>query len=311
MDPIEAIDLDSDSSFVLALESLARGHRLFTYHPSSLVFRDGSLTATARPVLALRREHGNHVDQGPTAPLDLAGCDVVLVRQNPPFDMAYVTTTHLLETLPPTTLVVNDPRGIRDSPEKLLVLRFTEFMPPTAVAADAGAIDAFRAEHGTVVLKPVYGHGGDGVLLLGPDDPNLGPMLDLLGRREPVIVQKYLPEVVGQGDRRIVLVDGEPVGAIDRLPPEGGFRSNLVTGGTATGASLSDRDREICAAIGPELRRRGLLLAGIDVIAGHITEINVTSPTGLPSIERFDGISVGAVFWDRVEARLAEVRAAA
>lgn len=311
MDPIEAIDLASDSTFVLALESLARGHELLTYQPSSLVLRAGSLTAAARRVLALRREPGNHVDQDPPAPLDLAGCDVVLVRQDPPFDMAYLTTTHLLEALPPSTLVVNDPRGIRDSPEKLLVLRFPEFMPPTIVAVDAGEIEAFRREHGRTVLKPVYGHGGNGIFLLEPGDPNLEPLLDLLGRREPVIAQQYLPEVVDQGDRRIVLLEGEPVGAIDRVPPRGGFRSNLVAGGTAGRADLSDRDREICAAVGPELRRRGLVLAGIDVIAGLITEINVTSPTGLPSIERFDGVRVGALFWDRVEARLAEARAGA
>ncbi len=306
MDPIEGIHLASDSTFVLALAALERGHEVFSYQPASLASGPAGLFAMARPVLSLRREEGNHVDQGPITSLNLASCDVVLIRQDPPFDMAYVTTTHFLETLPPHTLVVNDPAGIRNSPEKILVLSFRDLMPPTLVTADRQAVEEFREQHGEIVLKPVYGHGGNGVFLVSREDPNFSPLFDLLVQREPIIVQRYLPEILDEGDRRVILIDGEPIGCIDRLPLEGDIRSNLVAGGAAKKGTLSDRDREICMRIGPELRRRGLVLAGIDVIAGMLTEINVTSPTGLPSIERFDGISVGEIFWDCVEARAVE-----
>ncbi|MCY4004785.1 MAG: glutathione synthase [Rhodospirillales bacterium] len=305
MDPIGSIHLPSDSTFVLALEAMARGHELFTYQPDTLTWRPGRLLATGRRVKALRREPGNHVDEGELEAVDLADFDVVLIRQDPPFDMGYVTTTHLLELLPASTLVVNDPQGIRDSPEKVLVLRFAEWMPPTLVANRPEDVVAFQAEFGRAVVKPLYGHGGNGVFLLSEGDPNLEPVLGLLGGSEPVIVQQYVPSVTEEGDRRIILVEGEPVGAIDRIPKPGDIRSNLVAGGSAQPAVLCDRDREICNAIGPELRRRGLLLAGIDVIGGRITEINVTSPTGIPAIERFDGISVGARFWDAVSVRRA------
>lgn len=305
MDPIGSIHLPSDSTFVLALEAMARGHELFTYQPDTLTWRPGRLLATGRRVKALRREPGNHVDEGELEAVDLADFDVVLIRQDPPFDMGYVTTTHLLELLPASTLVVNDPQGIRDSPEKVLVLRFAEWMPPTLVANRPEDVVAFQAEFGRTVVKPLYGHGGNGVFLLSEGDPNLEPVLGLLGEGEPVIVQQYVPSVTEEGDRRIILVEGEPVGAIDRIPKPGDIRSNLVAGGSAQPAVLGDRDREICSAIGPELRRRGLLLAGIDVIGGRITEINVTSPTGIPAIERFDGISVGACFWDAVSVRRA------
>ena len=305
MDPIGSIHLPSDSTFVLALEAMARGHELFTYQPDTLTWRPGRLLATGRRVKALRREPGNHVDEGELEAVDLADFDVVLIRQDPPFDMGYVTTTHLLELLPASTLVVNDPQGIRDSPEKVLVLRFAEWMPPTLVASRPEDVVAFQAEFGRAVVKPLYGHGGNGVFLLSEGDPNLEAVLALLGESEPVIVQQYVPIVTEEGDRRIILVEGEPVGAIDRIPKPGDIRSNLVAGGSARPAVLGDRDREICSAIGPELRRRGLLLAGIDVIGGQITEINVTSPTGIPAIERFDGISVGARFWDAVSVRRA------
>ena len=310
MDPIGAIHLPSDSTFVLALEAQARGHELFTYPPDALTWRPGRLLARGRRVRALRREPGNHVDEGPLETVDLAAFDVVLIRQDPPFDMGYVTTTHLLQLLPAGTLVVNDPQGIRDSPEKVLVLRFAEFMPPTLVARDPEDVAAFQAEYGPVVVKPLYGHGGNGVFLLPEGDPNLEPVLAALGRSEPVIVQQYLPSVTEEGDRRIILVEGEPVGAIDRIPKAGDIRSNLVAGGSARPAVLSGRDREICRALGPELRRRGLVLAGIDVIGGRVTEINVTSPTGIPAIERFDGINIGARFWDAVTARRAARTAA-
>lgn len=303
MDPIGSIHLPSDSTFVLALEAQARGHELFTYQPDSLTWQPGRLFARGRCVRALRREAGNHVDEGELETVDLAAFDVVLIRQDPPFDMEYVTTTHLLQLLPASTLVVNDPQGIRDSPEKVLVLRFAEFMPPTLVTSRPEDVVAFQAEFGRVVVKPLYGHGGNGVFLLSEGDPNLEPVLDLLGSAEPVIVQQYVPSVTEEGDRRIILVEGEPVGAIDRIPKAGDIRSNLVAGGSARPAVLSDRDREICSALGPELRGRGLVLAGIDVIGGRVTEINVTSPTGIPAIERFDGINIGARFWDAVSAR--------
>ncbi len=305
MDPIGSIHVPSDSTLVLALEARARGYELFSYQPDTLTWRPGRLSAEGRRIQALRREIGNHVDEGEYETIDLASFDVVLIRQDPPFDMAYVTTTHLLEMLPSSTLVVNDPQGIRNSPEKVLVLQFAEFMPPTLVTNSPAEISAFQAEYGRTVVKPVYGHGGNGVFLLGEGDPNLAAVLDLLGQSEPVIAQQYVPSVTKDGDRRIILIEGEPVGAIDRIPKAGDIRSNLVAGGSARPAVLSDRDRAICHAIGPELQRRGLLLAGIDVIGGRITEINVTSPTGIPAIENFDGVNVGARFWDAVQARRA------
>ncbi len=310
MDPIGSIHLPSDSTFVLALEAFSRGHELHSYQPGTLSWRQGRLLARARRIRALRREPGNHVEEGARETVDLATFDVVLIRQDPPYDMGYVTTTHLLELLPADTLVVNDPKGIRDSPEKLLILRFAEWMPPTLVTRHPEDVAAFRAEFGPAVIKPLYGHGGNGVFLLAEGDPNLDSLLDLLGTTGSFMVQQYVPSVTEDGDRRIILVDGRPVGAVDRIPKPGSIRSNLVAGGAAHPARLSDRDHEICSAIGPELRRRGLLLAGIDVIGGRVTEINVTSPTGLPSIERFDGINVGARFWDAVSVRrAARVRA--
>ncbi len=303
MDPIGAIHVPSDSTLVLALAAQARGYTLHTYQPDTLTWRAGRLLARGRRVRALRSEPGNHVEEGDPELLDLAAFDVVLIRQDPPFDMGYVTTTHLLELLPPSTLVVNDPQGIRDSPEKVLVLRFADWMPPTLVTSDPAEVAAFQEQFGKAVIKPLYGHGGNGVFLVGPADPNVAAVLDLLGPSEPVIVQKFLPGVTVDGDRRIVLVEGEPVGAIDRIPKAGDIRSNLVAGGTAQSATLTARDRAICSAIGPALRSRGLVLVGIDVIDGQITEINVTSPTGLPAIERFDGVDIGARFWDAVLAR--------
>ncbi len=309
MDPIGSIHLPSDSTFVVALEAFARGHELYSYQPDTLSWQEGLLLARGRRILAVRREPGNHVDEGARETLDLATFDVVLIRQDPPFDMDYVTNTHLLELLPADTLVINDPKGIRDSPEKLLILRFAALTPPTLITCHADDVLAFQAEFGPTVVKPLYGHGGDGVFLLPETDPHLKSTLERLEEAGPFMVQQYIPSVTEDGDRRIILVDGRPVGAIDRIPKPGDIRSNLVAGGTARPAVLSDRDREICSAIGPELRRRGLLLAGIDVIGGYLTEINVTSPTGLPAIERFDGTNIGAQFWDAVAAHQAARKA--
>ncbi|MCL4188411.1 MAG: glutathione synthase [Rhodobacteraceae bacterium] len=303
MDPIGSVSIRADSTFRLAEEAQARGHSLFYYTPDRLVFRDGRVLARGWP-LAVRRVEGDHFSLGPEAEVDLADWDVVWLRQDPPFDMAYITTTHLLELLHPRTLVVNDPFWVRNAPEKLLVLRFPGLTPPTLIARDLAAIRAFRATHGDVILKPLYGNGGAGVFRLDPNDGNLAALHELFTgfSREPLIVQKYLPEVAG-GDKRVILVDGEAVGAINRVPAAGETRSNLHVGGRAEKAVLTDRDRAICAAIGPVLREKGLVFVGIDVIGDWLTEINVTSPTGIQELERFDGINVAARIWQAVEAR--------
>ena len=303
MDPIGSVNIDADSTFRIALEAQARGHRLFYYTPDRLAFREGRVLARGWPV-EVRRERGNHVTYGEEAEIDLGDWDVVWLRQDPPFDMGYITTTHILEMIHPRTLVVNDPFWVRNSPEKLLVLRLQDLTPPTLVARDLVTIKAFRAVHGDVILKPLYGNGGAGVFRLDPQDRNLASLHELfMGiNREPLIVQKYVPAVV-KGDKRVILVDGEPVGAINRVPQPGETRSNMHVGGRAEPVGLTDRDREICAAIGPTLREKGQVFVGIDVIGDWLTEINVTSPTGIQELERFDGINAAARIWEVIEAK--------
>ncbi|KAF0137635.1 MAG: glutathione synthase [Rhodospirillaceae bacterium] len=303
MDPIENINIDTDSTFVLALEAQHRQHVLFHYLPQHLSLRQGQVHARARP-LVVRREPGNHATLGEQVDLPLASVDVVLMRQDPPFDMAYVAATHVLEHIHPHTLVVNDPVQVRNAPEKLLVTHFPDLMPPTVVTSSRDEITDFRREHGDIIIKPLFGNGGAGVFHLTPADENLNALLEMFTRlsREPVIVQKYLPEV-RRGDKRIILIDGEPVGTINRIPQTGEARSNLHVGGRAMRATLTRRDHEICATIGPFLRKRSLVLVGIDVIGSCLTEINVTSPTGLQEIDRFDGVCLEAQVWDAIEAR--------
>ncbi len=309
MDPIEDVDIDKDSTFRLAEEAQARGHRLFVYHPSDLVWREGEVRATGKDA-QLRRVRGDHVALGAARQVDLAQWDVVLLRQDPPFDMGYITTTHILERIHPRTLVVNDPGWVRNCPEKLLVLDFAHLGPPTMIARGLADIRAFRAAHGDMILKPLYGNGGAGVFRLREGDGNLAALHELfMGvNREPLIAQKFLP-AVSEGDKRVILVDGEPVGAINRVPPKGETRSNMHAGGVAAPAPLTGRDREICAEIGPMLRARGLIFVGIDVIGGALTEINVTSPTGIQELERFDGVNAAGLIWDAIEARVARARA--
>jgi glutathione synthase len=304
MDPIDTINIDADSTFALALEAQARGHALYHYLPQALTLREGRLYARGRTLEVFRRQ-GNHHRFGEFKELDLAGVDVVLMRQDPPFDMAYITATHLLELLPEDgPLVVNDPASVRNAPEKLFVLRFKELMPPTLLTLDKEEIRAFWQEHGDIILKPLFGNGGAGVFRLRPGDENLNSLLEMyaLVHREPVMVQRYVPEV-RQGDKRIILVEGEPGGAVMRVPPEGEARANLHVGGRAVKTELTAREREICAAIGPTLRQQGLVFVGIDVIGDYMTEINVTSPTGIQEIARLDGIDLSRNIWDAIEAR--------
>jgi glutathione synthase len=306
MDPLEGINIDGDTTFLMMLTAQARGHSLFVYTPDTLALEDGRITARGRPV-TVQPVKGDHASFGPEQRVDLADYDVVLLRQDPPFDMAYITSTHFLERVHPKTLVVNNPTEVRNAPEKLFVTGFPGVQPPTIITSDTQAIYDFRARHKDIVLKPLYGGGGSGVARLMADDPNLDAMLDLHAMigREPVIAQKFLP-AVSQGDKRILLVDGEPVGAINRVPNEGQVRSNLRVGGTAQPVALTARDKELCAIIGPELRRRGLLFVGIDVIGDYLTEINVTSPTGAVQLKRFTGVDATEIMWVRIEALRAE-----
>jgi glutathione synthase len=303
MDPIERIDIGGDSTFALALEAQARGHSLLYYGPRDLTFRDGKVTARARP-LSVRNARGDHFTLGESSVVDLATTDVVLMRQDPPFDMSYITATHLLERIHPKTLVVNDPAHVRNAPEKLFVTEFKGLMPPTLITSDRAEINAFRAEHKDIIVKPLYGNGGAGVFRVKPDDENLGSMLEMFTAfyREPVIVQRYVPEV-RKGDKRIILVDGEYAGAINRVPAQGEARSNMHVGGRAEATTLTAREKDICAAIGPELKRRGLIFTGIDVIGDYLTEINVTSPTGIWEVKRFGGADIAALVWDAIEKR--------
>ena len=303
MDPIDGIDIEADSSFRLAEEAQARGHELFYYTPDKLSFSEGRIVAKGWP-LTVRRKQGDHFSLGDEQSVDLAHCDVVWLRQDPPFDMFYITSTHLLQRLAPDTLVVNDPFWVRNYPEKLLVLDYPDLIPPTTIARDLDVIKAFRDRQGDVILKPLFGNGGAGIFHLPSTDRNLASLHELFTgySREPLIVQKYLPEIT-EGDKRVVLVDGTPVGAINRIPAEGETRSNLHVGGMPSKTELSSRDLEICDRIGPLLRESGQLFVGIDVIGGFLTEINVTSPTGIQELERFDGVNVAKRIWEAVESR--------
>jgi len=303
MDPIGVIDINGDSTFRLAEEAQARGHELFYYTPEHLAYDQGRVTARGWP-LTVQRVAGDHFSLGPETTVDLADYDVVWLRQDPPFDMFYITTTHLLQRLMPKTLVANDPFWVRNFPEKLLILDFPDLMPPTTIARDIRTIRAFKERHGDVILKPLYGNGGAGVFLLTEADRNLTSLHELFTSfsREPLIVQKFLPDV-RNGDKRVILVDGEPVGAINRVPAKGETRSNMHVGGRPEKIGLSDRDLEICARIGPLLRDKGQIFVGIDVIGDYLTEINLTSPTGIQELERFNGINVAGQIWDAIEAK--------
>ncbi len=303
MDPIASINIDGDSTFAMMLEAQARGHLLWHYHVRDLALIAGRVVAHAQPV-EVRRVKGDHFTLGAPVELDLSEVDVVLMRQDPPFDMAYITATHILEHIHPKTLVVNDPASVRNAPEKLYVTHFPDFMPETLISADIRQIRRFRERHGDIILKPLFGNGGAGVFHVKPEDPNLNSLLEMFTERsrEPLVVQRYVPDV-RQGDKRIILVDGEALGAINRVPAAGEARSNMHVGGRPEAAKLTDREREICAAIGPELKARGLIFVGIDVIGGYLTEINVTSPTGLQEIARFDGVQLERAIWDAIEGR--------
>jgi glutathione synthase len=303
MDPIGPIDIDADSTFRIALEAQSRGHDLFYYTPDKLAFQNGRVTARGWP-LQVQAVKGDHFRLGDEAEVDLADWDVVWLRQDPPFDMGYITSTHLLDLIHPATLVVNDPFWVRNYPEKLLVLQFPDLIPPTTIARDLEVIRAFKQQHGDIILKPLYGNGGAGVFRLGPDDRNLTSLHELFAgiNREPLIAQKFLPDVAG-GDKRIILIDGAPVGAINRVPRAGETRSNMHVGGRPEKSALSPRDREICDAIGPLLRKKGQIFVGIDVIGDYLTEINLTSPTGIQELERFDGTNSARMIWQAIEAR--------
>ena len=306
MDAIESIDIDADSTFVLALEAQRRGHAVFYYLPHALTFQDGRVYARAN-ALTVRREKGNHFTLGMPERVDLATMDVVLMRQDPPFDMAYITATHLLEHIHPETLVVNDPVSVRNAPEKLFVTQFGELMPPTLITSSREEVLEFRGRHKDIIVKPLFGNGGAGVFHVAPGDENLNALLELFTElyREPLIVQRYLPEV-RKGDKRIILVDGMAAGAINRIPAPGEARSNMHAGGKPVRATLTSREKEICEAIGPTLVEKGLIFVGIDVIGAWLTEINVTSPTGIQEIDRFDSVSVEGQIWDAIERRLSE-----
>jgi glutathione synthase len=303
MDPIERINVRSDSTFALLLEAQARGFSIAYYTPDRLALRGGGVFAAVQP-LEVRDQPGDHFKLGSPQRTDLRAFDVVLLRQDPPFDLAYIATTHLLERIHPATLVINDPAAVRNAPEKLFVMQFPELMPPTLITRDLAEIKAFRAEYGDIVMKPLYGMGGQAVFRLGREDINFGSLYDLftVTYREPWVVQKFLP-AVRDGDKRVILVDGEFAGAVNRVPAADDLRSNMVRGGTPAETELTAREREICARIGPSLRERGLLFVGIDVIDGYLTEINVTSPTGIRAVRNFGGPDIAALIWDRIEAR--------
>ena len=301
MDPIERINIRGDSTFALLLEAQKRGHALSYYTPDKLSLRGDELVAPVQ-VLAVRDEVGDHFTLGEPHREPLAAFDIVLLRQDPPFDLAYITSTHLLERLQPKTLVVNDPAAVRNAPEKLFVMEFPQLMPPTLISRDLEEINAFRDEHGAVVMKPLHGHGGAAVFRIMPQDMNFGSLFDMFSVtfREPWVIQRFLPEVK-HGDKRIILVDGEFAGAVNRVRAADDLRSNMVRGGAAHATDLSPREREICATLGPALRKRGLLFVGIDVIDGNLTEINVTSPTGIRAISRLGGPDIAAKIWDVIE----------
>jgi glutathione synthase len=304
MDPLEGVNIDADTTFALALEAQGRGHGLYHYLPRDLHYRNGRVLAKARP-FEVRRVKGDHVTLGTPEQIDLAAMDVVLMRQDPPFNLAYISTTHLLDRIHPSTLVVNDPTSVRNSPEKLFVTQFQELMPPTLITYDLDEIRAFRREHGDIIVKPIYGNGGAGVFHVKPDDTNLASLIELFRTylNEPLMVQRYLPEI-RRGDKRIILINGKLAGAVNRVPAQDETRANLHVGGRAEKGELTKRDHEICEALGPALERAGLILVGIDVIGDYLTEINVTSPTGVQEIDRFDDTNLSAQVWDVIESRV-------
>ena len=307
MDPIENIDIDADSTFILAMEAQQRGHGLYHYLPTDLSLRHNRLYAKAR-TLTVQRKKGDHFQLGPPVVLDLAAMDVILMRQDPPFDMAYITATHLLEHIHPKTLVVNDPAEVRNAPEKLFVTRFSDLMPPTLITSNLDEIIQFRAEHRDIILKPLFGNGGAGVFHVAPEDENLTALVEMFAaiNREPIIAQGYLPEI-RKGDKRIILVDGEPAGAVNRVPQAGEARANFHAGGAGFKTDLTGREKEICREIGPILKEKGLIFVGIDVIGDYLTEINVTSPTGIQEINGFDGGRIESLIWDAIESRRHEM----
>jgi glutathione synthase len=305
MDPIGAVDINADSSFRLAEEAQSRGHTLFFYTPDHLSYQEGRITALGQD-MTVQRVAGDPAVLGKMREVDLSDFDVVWLRQDPPFDMHYITSTHLLDRIAATTLVVNEPFWVRNYPEKLMVLDFPDLTPPTTIAHDLATIKAFKEKHGDVILKPLYGNGGAGVFKLTREDRNLSSLHELFTgfSREPLIVQKFLPDVA-KGDKRVILVDGEPVGAINRVPAEGETRSNMHVGGRPEKIGLTERDLEICARIGGVLKEKGQVFVGIDVIGDYLTEINVTSPTGIQELERFDGVNIAGKIWDVIEAKRA------
>jgi glutathione synthase len=304
MDPLESINIDTDSSFMMAMEAIRRGHTLLHYAPKQLVLLGNKLSATVRP-FTVKRERGNHFAAGAASKIDLSSVDLVMMRQDPPFDMAYITATHMLEHIQPGTVVLNDPASVRNAPEKLFVTHFPDLMPPTLITTDKDAILDFRAQHRDIIVKPLFGNGGAGVFHLKPDDENLGALLEAFTvlYREPIIVQRYLPEI-RQGDKRIILIEGKAVGAVSRVPQTGEARANFHAGGSAQATVLTRREQDICEAIGPTLREQGLVFVGIDVIGDYMTEINVTSPTGIQEINRLDGVQLERILWDAIEARV-------
>lgn len=301
MDPIEHIKIANDSTFVLLLEAQKRGHNIFYYLLDTLSLAYGKPVASVQS-LEVADVQGQHFKLGTSAEENLEDFDVILMRQDPPFNMAYITATHILEALPPSTLVVNNPHHVRNAPEKIFVTLFPDLMPPTLITRNRDAINSFRAEHGDVVMKPLYGNGGAAVFKVSREDPNFGSLFDLFATtfQEPWVVQKFLPEIV-KGDKRIILIDGKARGAINRVPAQNDIRSNMVRGGSAEFADLTSREKEICDRIGPELQKRGLIFVGIDVIDGWLTEINVTSPTGIRAIERLSGVNLAVQIWDVIE----------
>src|ERR1700734_3044051 len=301
MDPIARINIRGDSTFALLLEAQKRGHGLSYYTPDKLSLKGEEVVAPVQ-ILSVRDESGNHFTLGEPRRENLAQFDVILLRQDPPFDLAYITSTHLLERLHPKTLVVNDPASVRNAPEKIFVMDFPQLMPPTLISRDLDEINAFRDEHGAVVMKPLHGHGGAAVFRIMPQDMNFGSLFDMFSVtfREPWVIQRFIPEVK-HGDKRIILVDGESAGAVNRVPAADDLRSNMVRGGAAAATELTPREREICTTLGPALRERGLLFVGIDVIDGFLTEINVTSPTGIRAIKNLGGPDVAALIWDKIE----------
>jgi glutathione synthase len=302
-DPIDTYDIVGDSTFALMLEAQRRGHTLFHYHVKTLAWREGTLSALGQMV-TVKDKKGSHFSAGEVQRINLATQDVIHMRQDPPFDMAYITATHLLELIHPKTLVVNNPAEVRNAPEKLFILNFRELMPPTLITRDLGELNAFRREQGEIILKPLYGNGGAGIFKTSQDDQNFASLVEMFTTmfKEPFIAQRYLPEV-RMGDKRIILVDGKPVGAINRVPALHDHRSNMHVGGKAAPTDITKREHEICEAIGPELKRRGLLFTGIDVIGDYMTEINVTSPTGIRQVKNFGGADIAALIWDAIEAK--------